>query len=66
MTGAIEFLKAWRDICSEHKICPGCPMQECCEFGPASPTSANMSDEEIADLIRKVMAEARKKEARKK
>lgn len=58
MTGAIEFMKAWRDMCNEQRSCDDCPISELClDYGRM------MSDEQIADLIRQVMAEARKPKA---
>lgn len=61
MTGAIEFMKAWQEICNERNSCDDCPISESCLY-----YGCLMSDEQIAELVRQVMAEARKKEARKK
>lgn len=58
MTGAIEFMKAWRDICNEREGCPGCPVTTCCNFCPLG-----TNDEQITELVRRVMAEARKPKA---
>ena len=56
MTGAIEFMKAWRDICEKQISCDDCPIGEVCmDYGRMIP------DEDIAKLVRQVMAEARKK-----
>jgi hypothetical protein len=60
MTGAIEFMKAWRDICKP-RSCESCPLDVVC-----SDCRSEMSDENITEFVRQVMAEARKKEARKK
>lgn len=54
MTGAIEFMKAWRDMCNEPKSCEDCPLGGGCDVAPL------VSDEEITELVRAVMAEARK------
>lgn len=54
MTGAIEFMKAWRDICNEPRSCDDCPLGEVCDI------VSLVSDEDITELVRNVMAEARK------
>jgi predicted small metal-binding protein len=58
MTGAIEFMKAWRDICNEPKSCEDCTLDIIC-----SGCGFEMSDEDITELVRQVMAEARKPKA---
>ena len=56
MTGAIEFMKAWRDICRKQWRCDGCPIEEMCrDYGH------EISDEHISVLVRAVMTETRKK-----
>lgn len=58
MTGAIEFLKAWRDICCENvsKSCDECPvMQECAD----KVIPRYSSEKEITELVRSVMAQKR-------
>lgn len=56
MTGAIEFMQAWRDICKGQWRCDGCPIEELCkDYG------REISDEHIAKLVRAVMRESRKK-----
>lgn len=59
MTGAIEFLKAWRDICNEPRSCDECPIVKTSACG----TLFSFSDKQIAELVRQVMAEARKKKS---
>jgi hypothetical protein len=57
MTGAIEFMKAWRDIC-EQRRCEDCSLFEMCmKYG------REISDKQITELVRQVMAEARKPKA---
>ncbi len=56
MTGAIEFMRAWLNICTKQTSCDNCPIDEVCNgFGFSPP------DEEISKLVRAVMAETRKK-----
>lgn len=57
MTGAIEFMKAWRDMCNEPKSCEDCPVTICRESWVGSPL---VDDNQISVLVRQVMAEARK------
>ena len=57
MTGAVEFMRAWRDICESHR-CRECPaINECFIVAPNGYT-----DEDITALIKEVMAEKRRKE----
>lgn len=58
MTGAIEFMKAWRNICNEPKSCKDCPLSICYESELGQPFGG--SDEQITEFVRQVMAEARK------
>lgn len=60
MTGAIEFMKAWRDICNEQENCKDCPMEECRK---TDCYPEGIADDRITDLVRAVMAEARKPKA---
>lgn len=58
MTGAIEFLKAWRDLCDEQGSCNKCPIEQYCK-------GLNVdyyTDEDITELVRSVMAQSRKAE----
>ena len=57
-------MKAWRDICNETKGCKDCPLTIC--YGSELGQPIGESDEIITEFVRQVMAEARKKEARKK
>lgn len=51
MVGAIEFLKAWNELCWKRKDCEGCVIdKECGKILLCQP------DEEIASIVRKVMA----------
>lgn len=61
MTGAIEFMKAWRDICNEPKGCEDCMLDIIC-----SGCWFEMSDEDIAEFVRAVMAETRKPNAKER
>ena len=64
MTGAIEFLKAWRDICNEPKSCKDCPLSICYESELGQPFGG--SDELITEFVRQVMAESRKPKTEKR
>ena len=55
MTGAIEFMQAWRDICNKQFRCYNCPIDKVC---PGYYSSE--SDEYITNLVTAVMAESRK------
>lgn len=55
MTGAIEFMQAWRDICNKQVRCYNCPIDQVC------PGYRCTDDEDIAKLVSTVMAETRKK-----
>jgi hypothetical protein len=48
MTGAIEFLRKVKGICSKSNGCKGCPVFGLCHIAPIQ-----ITDE--ADLVRKVM-----------
>lgn len=56
MTGAIEFMQAWCNICDKHVRCRNCPIVEVCP-GYVYVTT----DDDITELVRAVMAETRKK-----
>lgn len=56
MTGAIEFMQAWWNICDKQMRCCNCPIDEVC---PGYITTGN--DDDITKLVRAVMAETRKK-----
>lgn len=56
MTGAIEYMHAWRDICDKQFRCYNCPIDKVC------PGYMTLDDDNIAKLVRAVMAESRKKE----
>lgn len=58
MTGAIEFLKAWRDICDEEPQCNKCPIEQYCKGLNVD----YLSDKTITELVRSVMAQSRKAE----
>ena len=58
MTGAIEFLKAWRDACDKEKSCNKCPVEQCCK----GLNIDSLSDKDITELVRSVMAQSRKAE----
>ena len=55
MTGAIEFMRAWRDICNEQEACSSCPIQKGCE-SEAKVDAWDFTDEGINNLITAVMA----------
>ena len=57
MTGAIEFLKAWRDLCKEGN-CLDCPIWDYCQCAPTE----IFTDKDITELVRSVMAQSRKAE----
>lgn len=60
MTGAIEFLMAWKDICDKHIRCEDCPITACSESeSNFPPIEADYN--QITELVRQVMAESRKK-----
>lgn len=60
MTGAIEFLKVWRDICNKSIECKNCPITACRKNADVLPPMG-FHDEMITELVRQVMAETRKK-----
>lgn len=60
MTGAIEFLKAWKIICDEHIRCEDCPLTACSESDSNFPP-IEANDIQITELVRQVMEESRKK-----
>lgn len=60
MTGAIEFLKAWKDICIKpNGCCKNCPLTIC--YGSELGGPIGQSDDIIAEFVHQVMTEARKK-----
>ena len=59
MTGAIEFLKAWRDLCKEEGNCLKCPVWERCKVT----VIRRYTDKNITELVRSVMAQSRKAES---
>ena len=58
MTGAIEFLKAWRDVCKEEVLCNECPVEQYCKGFNID----YMTDKDTTELVRSVMAQSRKAE----
>lgn len=58
MTGAIEFLKAWRDLCDEQVNCRKCPVEQSCKGLDVDV----YTDKDITELVRSVMAQSRKAE----
>ena len=60
MTGAIEFMRAWRDICNAHYRCRECPLQSTGGCKVTDPW--DYTDEGINNLITAVMAEKRRRE----
>lgn len=58
MTGAIEFLKAWRDVCKETVLCNKCPVAKYCQGMVVD----SLPDKDITELVRSVMAQSRKAE----
>lgn len=55
MVGAIDFLRAWRDVCKEEN-CLKCPIWEYC----SGTTVDFLSDKTITELVRSVMAQKRR------
>lgn len=55
MTGAIEFLRAWRDLCDEQGGCSKCPVAKYCKCTELE----EYTDETITELVRSVMAQSR-------
>lgn len=55
MTGAIEFLKNYRNLCNASG-CDKCKMVDRCLLDVIH----NWTDKDITELVRKVMAESRK------
>lgn len=62
MTGAIEFMRAWRNICLDQidNTCDECPIVRHCPN--AHQVVIVKNDEDINGLISDVMAEKRRKE----
>lgn len=59
MTGAIEFLKAWREVCKKETSCKECPIEKYCNGQMVE----DLPDKTIAELVRSVMAQSRKAES---
>lgn len=60
MYGAIEFMRAWRELCTESR-CTTCEAN-----GPCWGTPARFSDEEINKLIGIVMSKKAQREKEEK
>lgn len=58
MIGAIDFMRAWRDVCDKSEECVNCPIHEACMESPDAQT-----DTEINNLITAVMTEKARREA---
>lgn len=59
MTGAITFLRHWRNICNAHRGCYDCPIKEECKMGIFT-----FSDADFPKLVRAVEREHKKLEAK--
>ena len=58
MTGAIEFMRAWRDICAEQTNCDNCKVSKHCKLMNAEV----YTDKDITEIVRAVMAQKRGRE----
>lgn len=56
MVGAIDFLRAWRDVCKEEVLCNECPVIQYCK----SIEVDYLTDKNITELVRSVMAQKRR------
>ena len=65
MVGAIEFMRAWRDMCESliDRPCADCPAHSCCPLDIYNIN--NLKDETINKLISTVMAWKTQKEVGK-
>ena len=56
MVGAIDFLKAWHDVCKERENCHKCPVVKYCKCT----VIGDLTDKDIPELVRSVMAQKRR------
>ena len=61
MIGAIDFMRAWRDVCTGKCARTGCSLEPYCPIAYEG-IKINSSDKEINDLITAVMAEKARRE----
>ena len=58
MVGAIDFLRAWRTVCGSYDRCKDCPLEAEC----VDTDAFGLTDGQINSLVRKTMAEGRKRD----
>lgn len=57
MTGAIQFMKAWHEICMSHNGCENCKLSEVHkEYPVCGQVISQMEDKELPQFVKLVMS----------